>query len=106
MYEEEKSTNYVFVLPGLEISGGIKVALRHAAMLQKKGNEVSIFTLDCNEKWCEFEDCRFPVINLEDTTISGKIDNIIWFKIMKRVFTKRQIRCVYGRISLTDHRQT
>lgn len=63
--------------PGLEISGGIKVALRHAAMLQKKGNEVSIFTLDCNEKWCEFEDCRFPVINLEDTTISGKIDYMI-----------------------------
>lgn len=77
LYEEEKSTNYVFVLPGLEISGGIKVALRHAAMLQKKGNEVSIFTLDCNEKWCEFEDCRFPVINLEDTTISGKIDYMI-----------------------------
>ena len=39
LYEEEKSTNYVFVLPGLEISGGIKVALRHAAMLQKKGNK-------------------------------------------------------------------
>lgn len=77
LYEEEKSTNYVFVLPGLEISGGIKVALRHAAMLQKKGNEVSIFTLDSNEKWCEFEDCRFPVINLEDTTIAGKIDHMI-----------------------------
>ena len=42
LYEEEKSTNYVFVLPGLEISGGIKVALRHAAMLQKK-RERSIY---------------------------------------------------------------
>lgn len=96
-------------------------------MLQKKGNEVSIFTLDCNEKWCEFEDCRFPVINLEDTTISGKIDYMIatmWttVKVVEEYpyavnkyylvqnyeagFTKRQIRCVYGRISLTDHRQT
>ena len=31
----EMPKNYVFVLPGLEISGGMKVALKHAVMLQK-----------------------------------------------------------------------
>lgn len=77
IYEKEQKKNYVFVLPGLEISGGIKVALKHAAILQKRGNDVSLFTLDSKEKWCEFEDCKFPVINLEDTKITSRIDYMI-----------------------------
>lgn len=77
IYEKEQKKNYIFVLPGLEISGGIKVALKHAAILQKRGYDVSLFTLDSKEKWCEFEGCKFPVINLEDTKIAARIDYMI-----------------------------
>ena len=75
--EEELTENYIFVLPGLEISGGIKVALKHAAMLQRAGKDVMLFALSTEEKWCEFDGCRFPVISLEDTRCSGKADYMI-----------------------------
>lgn len=35
-----------FVLPAMEISGGIRVALLHAEMLVKAGAQVSLFTLE------------------------------------------------------------
>ena len=75
--EEELTENYIFVLPGLEISGGIKVALKHAAMLQRAGKDVMLFALSTDKKWCEFDGCRFPVISLEDTRCYGKADYMI-----------------------------
>ena len=74
---EELEDNYVFVLPGLEISGGMKVALKHAAMLQKRKKDVSLFVLDNEKAWCEFEKNKFPVINLANTEIKGKIGHMI-----------------------------
>ena len=73
----ELNDNYIFVLPGLEISGGIKVALKHATMLQKAGKDVGLFLLSGEQKWCEFEGYKIPVINLEDTEIRGKIRYMI-----------------------------
>lgn len=73
LIQEELGDNYVFVLPGLAISGGIKVALKHAAMLQEAGKDVTLFLLSGADAWCEFEKCKFPVLNLEDTEISGRI---------------------------------
>lgn len=75
--EKELTGNYIFVLPGLEISGGIKVALKHAAMLQRAGKDVMLFALSTDETWCEFDGCRFPVISLEDTRCYGKADHMI-----------------------------
>lgn len=75
--ENELNDNYVFVLPGLEISGGIKVALKHATMLQKSGKDVELFLLNGNQNWCEFDGCRLPAIDLEETEIKGKISYMI-----------------------------
>lgn len=69
--------NYVFVLPGLKISGGMKVALKHAAILQKAGKDVTLFTLDDKTRWFEFEGRRFPVISIKHTKIKGRIGTAI-----------------------------
>lgn len=69
--------NYVFVLPGLEISGGMKVALKHGGMLQKAGKDVTLFTLDDRTRWFEFEDRKFPVISIKHTKIKGKIGTAV-----------------------------
>lgn len=71
--QKEIPENYGFVLPGLEISGGMKVALKHAAMLQKNGQDVMLFTLDNPARWQDFEGCRFPVLSLKHTDITGYI---------------------------------
>lgn len=74
---EELPDNYVFVLPGLEISGGIKVALKHASILQKNGKNVILFVLSGEEHQIEFENRIFPVINLEKMEICCKVRHMI-----------------------------
>ena len=71
--KEKIVSNYAFVLPGLEISGGIKVALKHAAFMQKHNKDVSLFLLNSKERWYKFEGCIFPVISLKDVNIQGNI---------------------------------
>lgn len=75
--EKEITANYGFVLPGLEISGGIKVALKHACMLQKAGKDVTIFSLSGDNGWCEFEGRHFPVISMEKSNVVGKVQQMI-----------------------------
>ena len=71
--KREMSNNYGFVLPGLEISGGMKVALKHAAILQSSGNDVTLFTLDDQTRWQDFEGRKFPVLSLKHTNMEGNI---------------------------------
>lgn len=71
------SHNYAFVLPSLEISGGIKVALKHAEILQKNGKDVFLILLSGETEWYKFENCEFPVISLEKTKIAGEIVNAV-----------------------------
>ncbi|MSR93098.1 glycosyltransferase [Clostridiaceae bacterium 68-1-5] len=75
--KNEENDNYVFVLPGLQISGGIKVALKHAAVLQKAGKEVTLFVLEGDNGWCRFEGRSFPVVSLEHTQISARIQHMV-----------------------------
>ncbi|MDD3362373.1 MAG: glycosyltransferase [Hespellia sp.] len=72
--QSETTKNCVFVLPGMEISGGVKVALKHAKILQSSGLDVTLYVLDGDESWCEFEDYRFPVIRLRTGIIDTRID--------------------------------
>ena len=65
--------NYGFILPGLEISGGMKVALKHASLLQKRGKDVMLFTLDNQTQWLDFDGSKFPVLSLKHTKLSGYI---------------------------------
>lgn len=73
IFEKILSPNYVFVLPGLEISGGIKVALKHAKILQSNGQDVTLFLLTGKEHKCKFEGNIFPIINIDETKIKGNI---------------------------------
>ena len=57
--DQEFADHFAFVLPGLAISGGVRVVLKHALMLQKVGKQVSLFCLDTDSTWYNCEDCRF-----------------------------------------------
>ena len=43
----------------------------------KAGKDVGLFLLSGEQKWCEFEGYKIPVINLEDTEVRGKIRYMI-----------------------------
>lgn len=73
IFQQELNLNYAFILPSLEISGGIKVALKHAAILQSSGKDVLLILLSGETEWYEFEGHCFPVISLEKTKITGEI---------------------------------
>lgn len=75
--QKESIEHFVFVLPGLAISGGIRVVLKHATMLQKAGKQVSLFCLEADVPWYKYEDCVFPVIDLSKEHIQGKVDHMI-----------------------------
>ena len=47
------NSNIAFVLPSMNISGGIMVALKHAVILQDAGEDVVILNVDNKVAWCE-----------------------------------------------------
>ena len=63
-----------FVLPAMEISGGIRVALLHAEMLVKAGAQVSLFTLEGEAEWYHEGDFHFPVLSAEREKLQGTLD--------------------------------
>lgn len=63
-YIKSKLTpNVAFVLPSLEISGGIMVALRHAKYLFEDGFDVLIISEVPGTGWLEYMGHKFPVIS-------------------------------------------
>lgn len=70
--------NIVFVLPALNISGGIMVALEHCKMLKEAGYDVTIINDDFDSsKWCEFRGVKFPVIPSRENLIIGSFDKAV-----------------------------
>lgn len=63
-----------FILPAMEISGGIRVALLHAEMLVKAGAQVSLLTLEGDEEWYQEGNFRFPVLSAEREKLQGTLD--------------------------------
>lgn len=55
--------NIAFILPSLQISGGVLVALKHGCFLQEAGYDVSYLGIKDPEKWVECDGHRFPVLN-------------------------------------------
>lgn len=55
--------NIAFILPSLNISGGIMVALWHAVMLQDAGMDVTLFNVDNSIQWCTFKEHQIPVMS-------------------------------------------
>lgn len=73
---EKQTPNLGFVLPSLKISGGIMVALRHAAMLQQAGMDVSLIDVSGQETWCEYEGHTYPVLMAQNAK-SGRLDKAV-----------------------------
>lgn len=78
-YIQKKMTpNIVFVLPTLQISGGLLVVLKHCEILKKMGLDVTIFN-DGYEKdsYIKGAQMKFPVISRKEIGIYGSIDKAV-----------------------------
>ncbi len=70
---KEKTTAVVF-LPSTEISGGIMVALKHAAIMQKNGVNVTILAMNPSKQWMEYDGCLFPVVTYQENELKARFD--------------------------------
>lgn len=78
---EHMRPNILMVLPSLDISGGVLVALRHCEILQSAGYDVTVLA-DTAEKWAECEGHRFPTLRLDQDAVIGRVDccvETVWF---------------------------
>lgn len=71
------TNNVAFVLPSLQISGGIMVALKHAVMLQDAGIDVVLINVDNKTPWCDFEGHRIPVLGQNGKMLEGHFDKAV-----------------------------
>lgn len=66
-----------FVLPSLEISGGVKVALIHASYLQEKGWDVDLFVPETNINLFKFQEHQLNVIGLNKAIVTSQYDILV-----------------------------
>ena len=71
--QQELTSNVAFVMPSMNTSGGVLVAMRHAAALQDSGLDVFFANSDDSAKWLEVFGHKFPVLNR--CVPSGKLDD-------------------------------
>lgn len=71
------SRNLVMVLPSLQISGGILVALKHCVMLKKAGMDVLILNDGVDEKDFVVDGTTLFVLSKPETQIHAKIDKAV-----------------------------
>lgn len=69
--------NLVMVLPSLQISGGVLVALRHCAFLMDAGVDITILNDGVGEKDIAFEGRKMPVVSTKQTQIHASIDKAV-----------------------------
>ena len=70
---EKLKPSAFMVIPGLAISGGVYVALKHSAFLQKHGFDVTVMSMLDSDEWYEFEGHVFPILR-DSHQITSKID--------------------------------
>lgn len=59
---EKTERTAVFVFPSTEISGGLMVAQKHAAVLRRAGYQVTILAQSPTKLWLEYDGVLFPVV--------------------------------------------
>ena len=64
-----------FVLPSLNISGGIMVAMEHASILKKSGKDVMVINQDRKEGYIRYKGTELPVYSIYNTVFQAKIDH-------------------------------
>lgn len=75
--EKNMIQNIAFVLPSLNISGGIMVALKHAIILQDMGYDVTLLNVDFKTTWCTFENHQIPVLGQNGKMLKGRFDKAV-----------------------------
>ena len=66
-----------FVLPSLEISGGVKVALIHASFLQDQGWDVDLLIPETKKNLFDFQEHQFNVIGLNNAKVEAQYDILV-----------------------------
>lgn len=97
--------NVAVILPSLNVSGGILVALRHALILHEAGYDVTLVGNNIEEdgEWFEFRGVRFPVLSRDVGAFRGRFDKVIgtmWttiFYVDHFVNTNQRYYLVQGR---------
>lgn len=81
---KEQFPNLGMVMPSVNTSGGVLVALRHLCILQDAGVDVLILNTDDSTGWLEVSGHRIPVLNrvvpsgkLDKCPLSGAIDTAV-----------------------------
>ena len=70
--------NIAFVLPALNISGGIMVAFEHCKVLRENGYDVVIINDDFDEsRWVTFSSIEFPVMPSRYSYFKGSFDKVV-----------------------------
>ena len=86
IYTGRLLTNYInsisnkhigFILPSLEISGGVKVALIHALFLQSQGWNVDILIPESKMNLFEFQGHQLNVIGMNNTAVNAQYDILV-----------------------------
>ena len=75
--QRKMNPNIAFVLPSLNISGGIMVALKHAKIMYDQGFDVTLINEDPGSGWLTFEGHSFPVISRNHHPIFARIDKAV-----------------------------
>lgn len=76
--KEMFAPNIAFVLPALNISGGIMVAFEHCKALREAGYDVTIINDDFDEsRWCKYQGIRFPVLDSRGYKFIGSFDKAV-----------------------------
>lgn len=74
----QERPSVAFVFPGLDISGGVLVALKHAQILQGRGVDVTLLAPDDSlGRWAEAEGARLPVLGCKDAVLRGRFDKMV-----------------------------
>lgn len=75
---ERQSPSLAFVFPGLDISGGVLVAIKHAALLQESGADVTLVAPDVSlGRWLEKDGARLPVLGCAGAAMRGGFDKMV-----------------------------